>query len=93
MTTPDRQGTSSWAWLTAGGWTLLIYLTIPLARPIQEWVQTHGGQHLFLWTTFTAIGLTALGAASAVVRRRLTLRPPAAAARAAIGLVFAALTW
>ena len=93
MTTPDRQGTSSWAWLTAGGWTLLIYLTIPLARPIQEWVQTHGGQQLFLWTTFTAIGLTALGTASAVARRRLTLRPTAATALVAIGLVFVALTW
>lgn len=93
MTTSCRQRMSPGAWLTAACWTLLIYVTIPLARSIQEWVQAHGGQQLFLWATFTAIGLTVLGTALAVARRRLALRLTAAAALVAIALVFSALTW
>ena len=81
------------AWLAVVGWTLLIFVTIPLARTIQEGVQAHGGQELFLWITLAALGLTAGWTAVAIFRGRLALRPVAAVALASVGLAFAALAW
>ena len=81
------------AWLAVAGWTLLVYTTIPLARTIQEGVQAHGGQELFLWATFASFGLTAGWTAMAIFRGRLMLRPMAIAVLCAVGLSFAALAW
>ena len=93
MTERSSAGHRWRAWLAVVGWTLLIYATIPLARTIQEEVQAHSGQGLFLWITLVAIGLTAGWTAGAIIRGRLALRPLAAVALASVGLVFAALAW
>lgn len=55
---PPR-GRESSAWAAAAAWGLSIYLTIPLARTLQEAVQERGGRMWFLWGTLLAFGLAA----------------------------------
>ena len=48
------------AWALAGLWLLVIYLTIPLARAIQRWVDAHLGRPAFTYAVFAALAVGVL---------------------------------
>jgi VanZ family protein len=43
------------SWLYAGIWSLLIFLTVPLARALQEYISEHWGRDLFLYGVIAVI--------------------------------------
>lgn len=47
------------SWLWAGLWLLFVYISIPLARTVQEFMQGRGWRDLFLWVTLASFGLAA----------------------------------
>lgn len=90
---PRRQEDEPTSWLWAGCWLLFIYITIPLARTIQEFVRDHGGSRLFLFATFAALGVAGLAVIRAVRRGAVNCRPGGMLVLGAILGVFASLTW
>lgn len=81
------------SWTLAGLWLLVIYVTIPLARTIQEYVRDHGGKVLFLWVTFAALILSAVWVFRSVMRKELVLSPIRAIILTVVLGVFAWMTW
>ncbi|MBP7829855.1 MAG: VanZ family protein [Kiritimatiellae bacterium] len=81
------------SWLAVAGWTLAIYLTIPLARAIQTWVTEHGGRILFLYGVLAVLLLAAGMALGGLLRSRAPGRGRAAAWVVAITLLYAFLSW
>ena len=49
------QETERRSWLYVGTWTLLIFLTVPLARGIQAYVREHWGREMFLFGVIASI--------------------------------------
>ncbi len=68
-TRPGESEIRSWLW--AGLWTILILITIPLARAIANRVEDSVGTAVFLWLTAGAIAVALLLALRALARRRL----------------------
>lgn len=81
------------SWLWAGCWLLFIYVTIPLARTIQEYVRDHGGKTLFLIATFGAFAVAALLLVRAVWKGRLRCRPSGMVVLGTILGLFCTMTW
>jgi hypothetical protein len=81
------------SWLWAGCWLLFIYVTIPLARPIQEFVRDHGGKSLFLIATFAAFAVAAILLIRSVWRGALSCRPAGMVVLGAIFGLFCSMTW
>lgn len=81
------------AWGAVFLWVLFIYGSIPLARSLQELVSASGGSHLFLWVTFTALVLAAIGLARAAWRGQLSLTFPAVLCSCMVFGLYAWLTW
>lgn len=92
---PDRKPVLDEAtdWTLCGLWLLFIYVTIPLARDIQEYIRDHGGKILFLWVTFACFALAAACVASAVVRKKLVVSMSGAATLVAVLAVFSSFAW
>jgi hypothetical protein len=59
------------SWLWAGLWTILILVTIPLARAIANHVEDSAGTAVFLWLTAGTIVAALLVALRALARRQL----------------------
>jgi hypothetical protein len=57
------------AWLMAGLWSLLIFVTVPFVRAIQEAVTERLGARVFLWVAIAVLLVAAAGAV--VLGRRL----------------------
>lgn len=87
------RGRESTAWLGTGAWVAFIYLTIPLARAIQETVRDRVGKGLFLWITYLAFAAAAAGIIRALLRRQWSARPSQIAILCSIGALFSWLTW
>ncbi len=83
----------STAWLGVAAWTAFIYLTIPLARAIQETVRERAGKEVFLWITFLAFAAAAAWILRALFRRRWTARPSQLFVLSAVGGLFTCLIW
>ena len=83
----------STAWGRVAAWTAFIYLTIPLARAIQEIVRERAGKEVFLWITYLAFAAAAAVLLRARLRRRWTARPSQLAVLGAIGALFCRLVW
>lgn len=67
--TPPRE--NEWlSWLFVALWTLIIYLTIPLARSIQELVKGFWGRESFTYIVFVCIVLAVIAASLYLVRRK-----------------------
>jgi len=81
------------SWTLAGLWLLFIYVTIPLARTIQEYVRDHGGKAVFLWLTFAALILSAVWMIRAVRRREVVLSPSRFLLLFIILGIFSWMTW
>ena len=81
------------SWLWAGCWLLFIYVTIPLARPIQEFVRDHGGKSLFLIATFAAFAVAAVFLIRSAWRGALSCRPAGMVVLGAILGLFCSMTW
>lgn len=89
----ESRGRESAAWLRAGAWLACIYLTIPLARLLQEFLSARGGRGLFLWITYLGFAAAAGGLVRAAVRRRWRPSPRQLLVLAAIGGLFCWMTW
>ena len=62
---------SEWlSWLFVTLWTLIIYLTIPLARSLQELIGEYWGRESFTYIVLTGIGLAGIVAALYLLHRR-----------------------
>lgn len=61
------------AWLWVGLCVLAIFLVVPLARTIQQFVSTHWGRSLFGWAVLVSVGL-AFGAVLWVLFFRVRVR-------------------
>lgn len=88
---PREDEATSWLWV--GWWVLIIYVTVPLARLIQQWVAEHADPMLFFWFV---IGWVVLGvAASAAFLARQPDRPPLRAwlVLAAVAGAYAGFSW
>lgn len=67
---PPRE--KPWAsWLFVAAWSLVIFVTIPVARQIQSFVDRHWGREAFTDMVLAAIVLGIGGAALVLCRRRL----------------------
>lgn len=65
----------SWpAWLAVLAWVVFIYLTIPVARALQGWVDEHLGRTAFLYAVAVAL---VVGVAAAARSIRASARSPA----------------
>ncbi len=62
------------SWLYVGIWTLLIYLTIPLARTIQSFVTEYWDRTAFSWVVVAAVALGIISAAWFLLRHRRRVR-------------------
>lgn len=60
------------SWLFVALWTLIIYLTIPLARSIQEFIKGLWGRESFTYIVFACIVLAGITAAFYLLRRKGT---------------------
>ena len=87
------KSTERFTWGAVILWVLFIYGSIPLARSLQELVSASVGQHLFLWVTFTALFLAAIGLARAAWHGQLSLTLPAFICCCAVFSLYAWLTW
>lgn len=81
------------SWTIAGLWLLFVYVTIPLARDIQEFIRDHGGKVIFLYVTFAVFGLAVAWLIRAVRRNELKLARGQAVILAIILGVFSWMTW
>ena len=62
------------SWLYVVIWSLLIYVTIPLARVIQEFVAERWGRDLFAYVVLAAIAIALIAVCYHVIRYRATSR-------------------
>lgn len=85
---PGEDEPTSWLWV--GLWLLFIYVSIPLARTVQEAVRDRGGEHLFLWLTLVFIVLLAGLVLRLLGSRKGSCTP---ARLVVIGAVFVAYGW
>ncbi len=90
---PDPREKESTAWAGVLAWVAFIYLTIPLARRIQEVVRDRAGKAPFLWVTFLAFGVAAIWIVRALLRKQWTARPAQVAVLVGVGALFCWLTW
>ncbi|NCA81883.1 MAG: hypothetical protein EOM72_03975 [Opitutae bacterium] len=81
------------SWLGVAAWVAFIYLSIPLARSVQEAVRDRGGKAAFLWLTFLCFAAAAGWIVRAMLRKQWTGRPAQILVLAAIGGLFSWLTW
>ncbi|MBU1693281.1 MAG: VanZ family protein [Verrucomicrobia bacterium] len=81
------------SWLAVGGWTLLIYLSIPLARTIQAWVTEHWGRIAFLYGVLAVLALGAAIAVRRLMRTREAGRGRSVAWVLGITILYAFLSW
>jgi len=81
------------SWLWAGCWLLFIYMTIPLARTIQEYVRDHGGKTLLLVVTFGAFAVAALLLIRSVWRGQLRCQPSGMIVLGMVFGLFCTMTW
>ena len=58
------------SWLYVCLWSLLIFLTVPVARAIQAYVSEHWGRDLFLYTVVIIIVLLLIVSLRLIIRRR-----------------------
>jgi len=82
-----------WAWLGVAVWTAVIYVSIFLARGIQQFVAQHGGRQLFGYTVLAVIVLAGGGALVYLRLAKGAVPKRNVAWLAAIVLVYAALTY
>ena len=87
------RGREGAAWLGAGAWVAFIYLTIPLARSIQEIVRARGGPAVFLWVTLLCFAAAAGWLVRAALRKQWSGRPIQILILAAIGGLYSWLAW
>ena len=67
------KGKASAAWVAVGFWTLLIFLTIPLARQIRDVVSAQWGRSLFTYLVLFAIAAAVAALIGQAIRQRLHL--------------------
>jgi hypothetical protein len=89
----NPRGRESTAWRWVGLWVAFIYLTIPLARILQETVRERAGKEVFLWITFLAFAVAAAWIVRAFFRRQWKPRPAQIAVLCGIGGLFSWLAW
>ena len=58
------------SWLYAGLWSLLIFLTVPLARAIQAYISAHWGRNFFLYGVIAIIVLVLIASLLLLNRKR-----------------------
>jgi VanZ like family len=87
------RGDEATSWLWVGLWVLFIYVTISLARDIQEFIRDQGGKIIFLVATYAALVLACLGIAWFVRTGRLVLSAGRTFVLVLIAGIFAAYTW
>ena len=87
------RGREGVAWLEAGAWAAFIYLSIPLARSIQEVVRARGGPAAFLWMTLLCFAAAAGWLVRAALRKQWSGRPVQILILAAIGALYSGLAW
>ena len=86
----EREGAS---WAIVGAWSLLVFITIPLANAIQERIDREIGGGFFLAVVLAAIALGALAGLRGIAREGGAAGPPRALWLVAIATVLAAYTW
>lgn len=89
----NPRGKETAAWLGVAAWVAFIYLTIPLARSIQEVVRARAGKEVFLWITYSAFAGAAAWVLRALFRKQWTARPVQIAVLAGIGTLYSWMTW
>jgi len=88
---PREDEATSWLWV--GLWVLFIYVTISLARGIQEFIRDQGGKIIFLLATYAALVLAGLGIVWFVRTGRLVLSAGRTLVLVLIAGIFALYTW
>lgn len=64
---------SRWAWLAFAAWVLAILVSVPLVRPLQEWVAARLGSSVFGYATLAGVATASAAAVLLLLRRRHTL--------------------
>ncbi len=88
---PRESEAASWWW--AGLWLFSIYISIPLARTVQQVVDGAGLRAAFLWITFLFFFLGSSWVIKALMRREIILTPVRGLILVAILGTFSSLTW
>ncbi|MGA1531361.1 MAG: VanZ family protein, partial [Kiritimatiellia bacterium] len=88
---PRESEAASWWW--AGLWLFSIYISIPLARTVQQVVDGAGLRAAFLWITFLFFFLGSGWVIKALMRREIILTPVRGLILVAILGTFSSLTW
>jgi VanZ family protein len=88
---PRQSEAASWWW--AGFWLLSIYISIPLARTVQQAVDGAGLRMAFLWVTILFFLVGALWVLKALIRKEIILTPLRSIILVAILGTFSSLTW
>ena len=70
---PPRENQSV-SWLIVAAWTLIIFVTIPLARTIQKHVAQHWGREVFTYAVLVVILMALAASIYLVIRHRLISR-------------------
>lgn len=93
MTFFSRRDRTPAAWLAVVAWTTAIYLTIPVARVIQGWVDRHLGRTAFLVMVFSAVAVGFIAALRALRHQARQLPWSSLACLGAVAGLFCAGTW
>ncbi len=87
------KGSEAAAWTAVGAWVAFIYLTIPLARAIQELIRDRAGKEVFLWITYLALAAAVAWVAQAWRRNQWRGGPVQVLVLVAVGSILAWETW
>jgi len=89
----DKEEDELTSWLWAGLWLLAIYVSIPLARDIQEFVRSHLTSHVFSWITVGMVFAAGAMILQRVRSARLKMRGSQVVILLMIGIIFCLLVW
>lgn len=93
MSTQPSHAREAKAWLAVVGWSLLIFVTIPVANAIQAWIAGVWGPELFIYGVAAVVVASALGVARGMVRRGSPTGVAGYLWLTGIAAVFAAYVW
>jgi VanZ family protein len=86
---PREDEATSWLWV--GLWVLSIYVTVPLARMIQSWIQEHADRSIFTWVVLVSVVIGLVAAVRAL--RAITVPWHAWMVLVAVAATYSYFTW